>query len=375
MMVTTSTKGRPDNQSLSGSRPLSRKPKPAGLSEHSASPDGPDHKQGKPLPNYLKATISSRPDPVRHLKKGIDDHQKLLRRRSFDRPPSSLSSPSTSSPRDKPLTGGNKNTIRGGGMVKSPPSAPKDSDGTKKSGPRTSRLSLHSRKERSSSNVSSDKEISRESSPPTPPAHEEEHEIVKIETDVQMSDDREGPKSEDKEMQAEESDQTDASPLLVHSLDATKEEKEEVIDDDKTVEEIEEAKAPKDNLDGNGEGEELVNTKVGEERSDEVAIDVKETPTLKDSAEEEKAGEKEQKQESESRSGVKDATSETKAAVTETPEGTKREVVQGKKEARSDYNDVIEKTASKLLENRKNKVKALVGAFETVIDYETAASK
>ncbi|KAK2658171.1 hypothetical protein Ddye_004704 [Dipteronia dyeriana] len=48
---------------------------------------------------------------------------------------------------------------------------------------------------------------------------------------------------------------------------------------------------------------------------------------------------------------------------------------QGKKESPTAYNDVIEETASKLLEKRKNKVKALVGAFETVIDYESGASK
>ncbi|XP_022951872.1 uncharacterized protein LOC111454606 [Cucurbita moschata] len=37
------------------------------------------------------------------------------------------------------------------------------------------------------------------------------------------------------------------------------------------------------------------------------------------------------------------------------------------------YNDVIEETASKLLEKRKNKVKALAGAFQTVIDYESSS--
>lgn len=42
-----------------------------------------------------------------------------------------------------------------------------------------------------------------------------------------------------------------------------------------------------------------------------------------------------------------------------------------KKESPAAYNDVIEETASKLLEKRKNKVRALVGAFETVIDYES----
>ncbi|KAF2302801.1 hypothetical protein GH714_008509 [Hevea brasiliensis] len=52
----------------------------------------------------------------------------------------------------------------------------------------------------------------------------------------------------------------------------------------------------------------------------------------------------------------------------------KRQGGQGKKEAPAAYNDVIEETKNKLLEKRKNKVKALVGAFETVIDYETAGS-
>ncbi|KAF5726299.1 calmodulin-binding family protein [Tripterygium wilfordii] len=45
----------------------------------------------------------------------------------------------------------------------------------------------------------------------------------------------------------------------------------------------------------------------------------------------------------------------------------------GRKESSPAYNDVIEETASKLLEKRKNKVKALVGAFETVIDYESSS--
>ncbi|KAL5582213.1 hypothetical protein UlMin_014655 [Ulmus minor] len=41
--------------------------------------------------------------------------------------------------------------------------------------------------------------------------------------------------------------------------------------------------------------------------------------------------------------------------------------VQGKKEEQGLFNNVIEETASKLVETRKSKVKALVGAFETVI--------
>ncbi|KAL8124619.1 uncharacterized protein LOC141718356 isoform X2 [Apium graveolens] len=44
--------------------------------------------------------------------------------------------------------------------------------------------------------------------------------------------------------------------------------------------------------------------------------------------------------------------------------------MQGKKDAQGLYNNVIEETASKLVESRKSKVKALVGAFETVISLQ-----
>ncbi|KAH0969022.1 hypothetical protein GBA52_029121 [Prunus armeniaca] len=44
--------------------------------------------------------------------------------------------------------------------------------------------------------------------------------------------------------------------------------------------------------------------------------------------------------------------------------------VQGKKDEKGLFNNVIEETASKLVETRKSKVKALVGAFETVISLQ-----
>lgn len=44
--------------------------------------------------------------------------------------------------------------------------------------------------------------------------------------------------------------------------------------------------------------------------------------------------------------------------------------VEGKKDAQGLFNNVIEETASKLAEGRKSKVKALVGAFETVISLQ-----
>ncbi|KAL3525880.1 hypothetical protein ACH5RR_014252 [Cinchona calisaya] len=46
--------------------------------------------------------------------------------------------------------------------------------------------------------------------------------------------------------------------------------------------------------------------------------------------------------------------------------------MQGRKDAQGLFNNVIEETASKLVESRKSKVKALVGAFETVISLQDA---
>ncbi|KAA8541002.1 hypothetical protein F0562_024860 [Nyssa sinensis] len=48
--------------------------------------------------------------------------------------------------------------------------------------------------------------------------------------------------------------------------------------------------------------------------------------------------------------------------------------VEGKKDVQSLLNNVIEETASKLVQTRKSKVKALVGAFETVISLQDAKS-
>ncbi|KAF5456582.1 hypothetical protein F2P56_026049 [Juglans regia] len=63
---------------------------------------------------------------------------------------------------------------------------------------------------------------------------------------------------------------------------------------------------------------------------------------------------------------------ETKPVVAASTASSNRQFGQVKKESQA-YNDVIEETASKLLEERKNKVRALVGAFETVIDKEASS--
>jgi hypothetical protein len=66
--------------------------RPASPSSGSTSKDNPSTPSGKPIPNYLKPTFSSRPESLKQVKKtGHEDTTQkpaLLRRRSFDRPPS-----------------------------------------------------------------------------------------------------------------------------------------------------------------------------------------------------------------------------------------------------------------------------------------------
>ncbi|XP_010422821.1 PREDICTED: chromo domain-containing protein cec-1-like [Camelina sativa] len=407
-MATTSstTKTKPDNKNLTRSRSLGRKTKPVSSSEPEANADGSDRKTiEKPLPNYLKPTISSRPDPVKFLRKNnnaVEDNQKLFRRRSFDRPPSSLTSPSTSAPhkslntspaahprdrpavpREKPVTGlrstsfhgSSRGGLRGSSTVKSPPVASRGSSGVKKSGLSGS-CSSQSKKE-GSENVpkkSLSKEVTPESSPRAP-AHEDEQEIVKVETNVDTSDRKDETKEEDKDQLAqpdESGEEKETSPVAA----STEEEKGELINEDKTEEQTEEPKEPESTQEEKGEDEDGIKEKVDDEENIETVAtskDMKEAANIEESKEEEQEEAEVKEEESES-SKSKEETTETEAQVEEVPEeGTKKEVVQGKKESPTAYNDVI---ASKMQENsKKNKVLALAGAFQTVIDYETAVSK
>ncbi|XP_010453101.1 PREDICTED: chromo domain-containing protein cec-1-like [Camelina sativa] len=408
-MATTSstTKTKPDNKNLTRSRSLGRKPKPVSSSEPEANANGSDRKTiEKPLPNYLKPTISSRPDPVKFLRKNnnaVEDNQKLLRRRSFDRPPSSLTSPSTSAPhkslntstaahprdrpavpREKPVTGlrstsfhgSSRGGLRGSSTVKSPPVASRGSSGVKKSG--LSGSSSSQSKKEGSENVpkkSLSKEVTPESSPRAP-ANEDEQEIVKVETNVDTCDRKDETKEEDKDQLAqpdESGEEKETSPVAA----STEEEKGELINEDKTEEQTEEPKEPESTQEEKGEDEDGIKEKVDDEEKNietvATSTDIEEASNIEENKEEGQEEAEVKEEESES-SKSKEETTETEAQVEEVPEeGTKKEVVQGKKESPTAYNDVI---ASKMQENsKKNKVLALAGAFQTVIDYETAASK
>ncbi|KAF3561577.1 hypothetical protein DY000_02019311 [Brassica cretica] len=296
MMATTSStaKNKPDNQNLTRSRSLGPKPKQLPSSEPKTTTDGSGRKQvEKPLPNYLKPTASSRPDPVKFLRKNkaVQDNPKLLRRRSFDRPLSSssthkpLNTSPQARPRDKPAVprenpvtglrstafhGSSRGGLRGSTTVKSPPVASRGPPGVKKSG-------------------------------------------------------------------------------LSGNSSSKKEEKGELVNE----EQIEERKEPENTEENSSEDKEVVEKRVDVEENNETVV----TPDMKEAEIEAEA-----KEEESEGSKVKEGTTETK-----------KEVVKGKKGSPTAYNDVI---ASKMQESsRKNKVLALAGAFQTVIDYETAASK
>ncbi|KAF3501679.1 hypothetical protein F2Q69_00045067 [Brassica cretica] len=117
---------------------------------------------------------------------------------------------------------------------------------------------------------------------------------------------------------------------------------------------IEERKEPENTEENSSEDKEVVEKRVDVEENNETVV----TPDMKEAEIEAEAKEEESKG-----SKVKEGTTETK-----------KEVVKGKKGSPTAYNDVI---ASKMMQesSRKNKVLALAGAFQTVIDYETAASK
>ncbi|CAN7080497.1 unnamed protein product [Brassica oleracea var. botrytis] len=418
-MATTSntTKAKADNNNLTRTKSTGRKPKqPSSVS----SEDGSDQKPEKPLPNYLKPTISSRPDPVKFLKKNDQDNQKLLRRRSFDRPPPSLPSASTPSPRvqktlnaspslprdkpavprEKPATAlrsssfhGSRGVPRGSTSVKSPHVAPK------KSGLGSSSTSLKSKKEgpeHVAEKKAAEKEIALDTASLSS-AQEDEEEILKAESDVQVAEDVEEPKNEkeNEEVHVEvvhvdtsgEENESSGSTLVVPVVEdivvdvakeneREEEEEERLINEHISEEKIEEEKEKEDKGELTGE----VTPKIdGDETSEKVDADMntKEVEKVEDveSVEETREEKEEVKEEKEvNREEKEEVKDEEKDKVKgETGEGKKKEVVKGKKESPSAYNDVI---ASKMQENpRKNKVLALAGAFQTVIDYETAASK
>lgn len=368
----------------------------------------------KPLPSYLRPTLSSRHESVKNAKKpGPEDTAKkassLNRRRSSDNKPQSAvvshglkektttvrsnTIPSKGTHSLKPITERTSKTSKFG-----KPQAPLHAKGTAKSStnPAATKKEFHNALA-STKGLDITQTSSHESEEERETLVHEVEEVVSVEVGAETeSNISEVPKSEDFEGGSViESDHVDSIIEDEHKVMPC--DIPEVSEEIKTkataqIEEAEdkaqkEEEAENEHRGEENESKEESNVEESVAISDEAVVEVKEDKgeVKEDKGEDSEAENKnegnmvDEKEEVDGGSeGLKlkegqdvevGAVEETKPEVVNTA-SSKRQVGQGKKESQA-YNDVIEETASKLLEKRKNKVKALVGAFETVIDIET----
>lgn len=389
----------------------------------------------KPMPNYLKPTISSRiNEPVKLGNKKInnthEDNHKLLRRRSFDKPPSASprgqkalispgprdrrgSAPAPAVPRERKITvrssSFGRNTV-----TTTKPVTPKTKSKTKSTSfvnkKDTSSNYASSSSSRKSSSCRDTKQAMDHEAKPEEDLVEEVEEVVKVESETSEAlSDVNVPKSE-----IDHDDQEDVR--VVESIEdeniyacdistCTSEDQNVIpephIDDqqvktDTQQEDDKEKISTEESHDGGLQEESAIEeeAKSLKESEDKGKDDDDHKNIVNESAEDDN---KEVEEEVKLQHGQEALSQENKKEGEDRLEGGCEEAInkqdddktaanvvvvskvqegQGKKESPSAaYNDVIEETASKLLEKRKNKVKALVGAFETVIDYESGSSK
>ncbi|OAY27570.1 myb-like protein X [Manihot esculenta] len=371
-------------------------------------------------PNYLRPTFSSKSESLNPVRKTINEDaaQKLLRRRSFDRPPSaartqkSLISPDPKerlASRDRQLPNRSSSftasktpsstkpvlerSSRSFKPVKSQPSA---AGNVKKSSnlSRTSNLSKtgsnasRSPKVQNSRGSTQTSDLKNEQKRCEESTVQEHEETANVERVVEVPSDT--PKAETKEdkdvvQDTQVNDREDEkvkSPAVstVVSKAAQVEDVEPEFQEDENKHEGEKNhRSDSHPEEGIADGAKVESDEdKGEEEEDEIVkvactseepIDEKEEEKTDQGNENERSEELKSKEGEEVEEGVEGEGNEEVANATQKQQGE-----QGKKEAPAAYNDVIEETKNKLLEKRKNKVKALVGAFETVIDYETAGS-
>ena len=374
----------------------------------------------KPLPSYLRPTLSSRHESVKNAKKpGPEDTAKkassLNRRRSSDNKPQSAvvshglkektttvrsnTIPSKGTHSVKPIAERTPKTSKFG-----KPQAPLHAKGTIKSStnPAATKEEFHHALA-STKGLDVTQTSSHESEEEGETLVHEVEEVVNVEVGAETeSNISEVPKSEDfEDGSVVESDHVDSIIEDEHEVKPC--DIPEVSEEIKTnaTAQIEEAEA-KSQKEEEAEAkaqkeEEAENEHGGEENESKEESNVEESVAISEAVVEVKEDKGEVKGEDSEAENKKEgnmvdekeevdggseglnlkegqdvevgAVEETKPEVVNTA-SSRRQVGQGKKESQA-YNDVIEETASKLLEKRKNKVKALVGAFETVIDIET----
>ncbi|KAJ8758589.1 hypothetical protein K2173_000310 [Erythroxylum novogranatense] len=376
---------------------------------------------GRAVPNYLKPTVSSRSESLKYVKKPAnEDSQKaaLVRRRSFDRPPSatrvqsSIVSPdpkhrdrtltrsSTVSPKNtpspKPALERNSRSLK---LVKSqtPPSRT-----VKRSASPSRRASLPTNPTKNVANSSASmKEIGDNDIFQTLDLeikqvynnellHEPEKTLsvdseVQVDSDVLETEDKEHINAADTQVSNEEDEKyktpdvsTVSDGLSVPQVSENEELVNEIPEEGASnPQEIKEFNNKEENR--NYHNEEVI-TEEDKVEADQEQLEQNVNENAEQEADEKKDEDSNQVEEESEEIKSKEGQDLSESVVEAKPEATDSvpqnlQVGQGKKESPAAYNDVIEETKNKLLEKRKNKVKALVGAFETVIDYESAGSK
>ncbi|CAK7354202.1 unnamed protein product [Dovyalis caffra] len=394
--------------------------RPASPSSGSTNKDNSSTPSGKPIPNYLKPTFSSRPESLKKVKKtGHEDTSQkpaLLRRRSFDKPPSlhyvQKSHPS-SDPKERPGRDRLIGVVRSSSFSSKNVTSPKavlDRNPTTlrpgKSQPlpsRTMRRSISPSakkvsnapvlpKEAISDDVNQNLELEamQEGNEESFLARESE-EILNVVSQKQVPSDSPKAKNKEEHIDAEETQVkndtedeklegsiiptvADGESNVSALAESVKETETEVHQENENQHEGEE---------NDGKLEESIKTNANPEEgiADEAKVEADDQVNMEENGNETKVspeepvGEEKKEEDTKKGNGGSEELKpqeEQDQVVNNADEEQKKQVVQGnKKESHAAYNDVIEETKNKLLEERKNKVKALVGAFETVIDYES----
>lgn len=418
----TTTQWKEKSTSPATSNPTRTSRQPTGISTSTRnatskpSIDKEKTKPEKPIPHYLKSTASSRNESFKSVKKNNtqeQDDQKLLRRRSFDIRQLASSSSKTQkelvSPARRESIGP---VVRESKFTRTNSATPKmgldsrnsTSSRTAKGGAAAKSQPLRSRRVKKSaaaakSNVSpsvdehaSSKEENKESG-----VHEvEEKDNAEREVGVLVDDNKPG----DTEAKNNEEDDEDKSS---HDI-STVSESENLVQPEAAASEIEETAKEEEKADEVGDvpGQETSKEEareveestvfpeenaVTENVEDQKVVDDNNNEIEKSNTSEEAAGDQQKEQQGEEEQQVQEGNDDhddhddekTKTKQEKAPANLvntlkRQEQGQGKRESPPAYNDVIEETASKLLEKKNNKVKALVGAFQTVIDYESAST-
>lgn len=393
----TSTNSRRSPSAPSPSRPPDKK-----LAPSSATPSE------KRIPNYLKPTLSSASNPSIQGKTQTSSNNNaqkptLNRRRSFDKPPSFNSRlqkshtmvnpaektilrssshivPKTNSSLPKPhqerflkahrdagkshslvsvnkkMTAVKKQNVNAATRAATVSTEAPDNTSPDLTADTTPLVECYQEDQESSvTDVEEEREIKAEESNGELPPHvsvveEAQKEDIKADTGGSLI----VRAAEPEKNQNEEIKKSESSNVLENQNESLDVHMEEAEDDKEIFEETRKDESHESHQKEIVDGDD----KEGEESATETSQD-------KSHDKKEEVGEGSQT-ECKDKEEVEDIVTETKTQMENT---AGKHQPQGKKETQA-YNDVIEETASKLREKRKNKVKALVGAFETVISLQ-----